>query len=371
MIQIKSCFAVAFLLFALTPKAHSFPENIRHGYSNCVSCHVSPTGGGLLTTYGRELSRELMSTWGRDGEAAFLYGVQSPEWLLLGGDYRAVQMWLDNPTTTNVRYTPMQADLEAGVVTDKWAVVATLGKELSDSDTRSSTGIGISRRHFVKYNISDSMSVRAGRFLPAFGLNVADHNLRIKSDLGWRQRRWSSETYNFEFAYIGEKQNLIVTGVFGRPEDSNLDGEKGITVSGTTLVGENKKLGAMIWSGETRDANRVVVGLNGIFGFTEHIHWLTEFDVQKSTAKSSKAETNGFVTYNRFGYEVYKGIHLTGTHEYSHTNTQVVNGQTQIYGPGFLFYPRPHFELAGVWSWVKSGAQATTNVGTLLVHYYF
>ncbi len=33
--------------------AHALPTMIRLGYPNCVSCHVSPQGGGLLTRYGR------------------------------------------------------------------------------------------------------------------------------------------------------------------------------------------------------------------------------------------------------------------------------------------------------------------------------
>jgi hypothetical protein len=29
------------------------PTMIRLGYSDCATCHVSPQGGGLLTSYGR------------------------------------------------------------------------------------------------------------------------------------------------------------------------------------------------------------------------------------------------------------------------------------------------------------------------------
>ena len=56
-------------------------------YTRCTACHYSPTGGGLLTPYGRLLShRELSTTGGTadapaagaedapHGEQAFLYG---------------------------------------------------------------------------------------------------------------------------------------------------------------------------------------------------------------------------------------------------------------------------------------------------------
>ena len=56
-------------------------------YTRCTACHYSPTGGGLLTPYGRLLSHRELSTTGATGEApaagaeddphgeqAFLYG---------------------------------------------------------------------------------------------------------------------------------------------------------------------------------------------------------------------------------------------------------------------------------------------------------
>src|SRR4051794_39985225 len=87
--------------------ASAFPENIRHGYINCNSCHVNPNGQGLLNAYGRELSVALQSYGkfffepakkeGQSGEAhgessgdepdqegQFLYGYFAhPKWLLL------------------------------------------------------------------------------------------------------------------------------------------------------------------------------------------------------------------------------------------------------------------------------------------------
>ena len=56
-------------------------------YTRCTACHYSPTGGGLLTPYGRLLSHRELSTSGANGaapvageeddphgEQAFLYG---------------------------------------------------------------------------------------------------------------------------------------------------------------------------------------------------------------------------------------------------------------------------------------------------------
>src|SRR5215510_1649696 len=45
--------AVALLVLAGFAPAYALPNMIRLGYPNCVSCHVSPQGGGLLNAYGR------------------------------------------------------------------------------------------------------------------------------------------------------------------------------------------------------------------------------------------------------------------------------------------------------------------------------
>ena len=55
-------------LVVSTNNSWAFPEMVRHNYSNCSSCHVSPSGGGVLTQYGRELSSAILSIWGAENE---------------------------------------------------------------------------------------------------------------------------------------------------------------------------------------------------------------------------------------------------------------------------------------------------------------
>ena len=77
----------AFLLvIGLASTAEAEPTFLAKQYTRCTACHYSPTGGGLLTPYGRLLShRELSTTGGTAtptpdatddllGEPAFLFG---------------------------------------------------------------------------------------------------------------------------------------------------------------------------------------------------------------------------------------------------------------------------------------------------------
>ena len=48
------------LLWLLVGPAHAHSWMIREGYATCAECHLDPSGGGLLTDYGRAQSEILM-----------------------------------------------------------------------------------------------------------------------------------------------------------------------------------------------------------------------------------------------------------------------------------------------------------------------
>ncbi len=52
-------------------RAQAYPWMIKHGYTLCATCHNDPSGGELLTGYGRVLSAEVLSThWHKAAPAA-------------------------------------------------------------------------------------------------------------------------------------------------------------------------------------------------------------------------------------------------------------------------------------------------------------
>ena len=68
-------------LVAGQSRATAEPVFLSRQYTRCPNCHFSPTGGGLLTPYGRSLSREELSTFGASRasgspgrEQEFLFG---------------------------------------------------------------------------------------------------------------------------------------------------------------------------------------------------------------------------------------------------------------------------------------------------------
>lgn len=361
----------AFLSFyIISHAAWAFPEMIRHGYVNCMSCHVSPSGGGILTQYGRELSKELLSTWSKEGEQDFLYGAvkKRPEWLNLGGDIRSLVLYRDTPAVKEGRVTQMQADLEFAASASKFILVATAGyKEPPPSNPKDNERF-ISRRHYLNYRPSDELSFRAGKFSPAFGINTQDHAIVTKRGLNWDQ---GSETYNFESAWIGEKLNAYVAAIFGRPDQVELRRETGgaATISYSFL--DRYKAGVSYFNGSNSVGKRQVYGPWGILGFTDKITLLVEFDFQSYKLNNSATNQNGYVSYTKFDYEFAQGLHGFLTQEFQNLDTSRSDQLAKVSGVGLQFFPRPHFDfIISYQRHTMESIPEATHLMFLLFHFY-
>jgi len=51
---------VALFVSLYPSRAHAYTWMIKHGYASCPVCHADPSGGELLTAYGRVQSDELL-----------------------------------------------------------------------------------------------------------------------------------------------------------------------------------------------------------------------------------------------------------------------------------------------------------------------
>jgi len=91
-------FIVALGLLLMARPTSAYPWMIRHAYAGCNQCHADPSGGGLLTEYGRAQGELLLRTqYGKAPEepgriAEFLGFIQTPTPLLLGGDVRGAMV---------------------------------------------------------------------------------------------------------------------------------------------------------------------------------------------------------------------------------------------------------------------------------------
>ena len=228
------------LFFLSSGNAFAFPEMVRHGYLNCTSCHVSPTGGGVLTAYGRELSKDVLASASKEGEEDFAYGlIKPPEWLSMGGDFRELGLYQENATSRQGQTIIMQNELEgAGTIDKKIIFDGTFGYFDAPNNQPLLQHL-ISRRHFVVIKPTETSSFRVGKFMPAYGINTADHQTMIRHGIGFQDE--GTESYNLEAAWIGETLNAYATVIFGRPDSKTLDRETGAALSSAMGIGDTHK----------------------------------------------------------------------------------------------------------------------------------
>lgn len=352
-----------------TNSAHAFPEMIRHGYVNCTTCHVSPSGGGLMTQYGRSLSRELLSWKGYEGEEDLLQGLikaeQLPQWLNVGGDIRAVQTQRENKAIRDLRFIWMQADLEAAVTHGRWTALGTIGRI-----ERRTGPSAESRRYFAMYQATDELAVRAGKFTPAYGLNIPDHFINVRRELGFDNDR---ETNNLEVSWIGEAWNAFATFVTSPGEITPTQRENAVSLKVERAVLDRFKIGMSAWSGKSDVTDRKMLGVQGALGITPRLYLLTESDLQWKETLATSRTSRGFFNHQRLGYEVVQGVHLIALNEYTHTDLDDAMSVRDSYGAGATFYPRPHLEFQGVWqkARARSSGEQYDDFAWLLAHYYF
>lgn len=372
-------------------RAFAFPETIRYGYTSCTQCHASPTGGGALNSFGRGFAQSFMSKWGADGEGKFAHGkVDLPESVMIGGDVRIVGLRRNNGLVTQDKLMAMQADFEAvWKPIEQLTVAGSMGKYQTQIQ---------SQRHYVMYQPTDSWSLRVGKFMPAFGLNVPDHAIATKRWLGWNE---GSSTYRAEGAWLGEKGEVIITStlrqnsaggeeeeeeeeegaslrrVAAEAEEEELAQESGYSARGAWYVSDTVQVGLSGFMGRGELYDRQVVGPFVSAGFGQNFFLLSEVDFQSEKQlgeDESMPETRAVrATYNKAGWEVDQGLVLYATLENLATNEPNRDvGYTSL-GTGVQWFPRPHLEMTA------SIQRRTENAfdghvggyGTMMFHYYF
>lgn len=355
------------ILLGAAPRAHAFPELVRKGYGNCISCHVSTTGGGVLTAYGRELSLEALSWMGTEQESQFGFGlVPTPEWAALGGDVRAVQTYRNTATFVSEQWIWMQADLEAAATYGRFTADATAGIDY--------LGNFVSRRHYLIFNATDEVHLRGGRFLLAYGINTADHIIATRRNDLLDLDDEDMESYNVEASYLGENLNVYLTGTFGRPNPTIVGEEldHGAAASAGYYLGQKYKVGLSAYKGQNDLRDRFITGPWAILGFTPNSFLLSEWDLQDK-ALAGEDHFWGLASYDKLDYELLKGWHAYLEQDYYRDRFADPAAETfQSYGAGLQIFPAPHFEVNLSWSKVKNSLVDTDfeDYAWLMLHFY-
>jgi hypothetical protein len=361
---------VAAFLAALWPAAAgAFPGSVRWGYANCRSCHHNVAGGGVLTPYGRQLSRELLSTWGSETEAQFGYGgLKTPAWLSLGGDVSLIETAHSATSAAPVHL--LGADFEAAVVRGRFQAVGSVGHDPGDpGDPVGAQDTGfISRRHYLEYALSPTLFVRAGRFLPNYGIWNGDLRIATRAGVGWDT---NATSYNLEINRVAEHLSAGVTAIGGRLDGDAGERERGGAATASLFFGGKRKVGLSVLATHARAQDRQAAGVHGVFGSGRHAYLLTETDVQRRDVAGTGVTWEVFSNWC-LARETVKGLYVLLIDEISRRPRVPPERLSHSYGAALRWFPRPHVELQLRWRHQDENAVSPAELDgvTAFVHLY-
>jgi len=319
-------FLLATTVLASTASAE--PTFLAKQYTRCTTCHYSPTGGGLLTPYGRLLSHRELSTTGGSatgpsadaaddphGEQAFLYGALGTALgpVHLGLELRPAHLRIGFPGGHQDMNFLMNLDLIGAFQKNGWTAYGTVGREPPNAAVRNGRTLPdaafISYEHWISYQTDEGLSIRAGRFMPAYGVRLADHTAYTRSDLDLDR---NDQVYGLEVSdTIGSSLVQVMVSP-GKAEAILHDSsQRGFSTAGRwqfDLAPRAAIVGSVVYRHSTNvDPKSGAVG--SAFGFapTSHVSIWTEAD---ANLQPKAVGGHSWVVVNETSVEVYRGIWL-------------------------------------------------------------
>ena len=356
-------------------RADAYPWMLRHGYGGCATCHTDPTGGELLTPYGRVQSDLILRMrYGKDGVSAaaseqsgsgsfdsfdafdetpqgaaeaaeqpeeeaaagggglgdssgFLWGlVEPPDWLLLGGSIRTATLY---DWGEDVSVFPMQADLYAQLKFGSVRAAGSIGAarvEAGSPHARAAqitTSQGkdfnlISRTHWVGVDFTDEYLLRAGRLNLPFGVRIPEHIAWVREET--RTDRESDQQHGLALSYSGSYLRGELMAILGNYQiNPDKFRERGYSlflealVASSLGVGVNSLVTTAQADRETFEDETTLRQSHGLFA-----RLVPASQVAVLAEGDALLETDtdlGYVGFLQLDYEPVQGLHFLVTGE--------------------------------------------------------
>jgi hypothetical protein len=330
-----SCGSVAVLpLLLLLQQAKAVPRYSTRYEQNCNLCHVNPTGGGMRSLYATQYLIPEEIAMKRPGEE--LLKSINPEItnnVTIGADFRTMHFYSDKDAHA-LNFFEMQADLYVAFQMDRLSLYYNRGMN------QSYEAFGLA------YVLPWDGYVKAGRFVPAYGVKFSDHTMFTREYLGFRPPNHTDVgvelgTYPGRFAFHLSALN----GAPGRTFDDNTE----LEVAARGAYRFNVAGVAMTAGGSLRHNPRtgITQDAGGAFGsimLGQRLFWVGEFDWLRNKPDGQDA-TNAIVTSNEFTYLVHKGVELEATFDYYDPDKDYQTGSEQRYGGGVFVFVSPFVGL--------------------------
>jgi hypothetical protein len=374
-------FVVGILALVLWPsRADAYPWMIRHEYNNCIACHTDPSGGGLLTPYGRAQSQVLLSTKYSNeevnpGKFIFFAGfAELPNSVNLGAWFRTgyIKRPADNPGSGD-NIVAMRYDFQAQFNVDKVKFNVSVGLSPRD-EARGQSQLAwvtrrqgplngtlvpkevqvVSREHWVGYEISDAMLLRAGRINLPFGLRNFEHNSWVRD--ATRTDYNQGQQHGATFAFGNEHLRTEVMGILGNFQvGPDTFRERGYAGYVEFVAGQYQAIGfssMMTYAGTDLRSQgdgsnfRQAHGPYTRYTITKPVVLLAEVDVLTNSFKDQPTRV-GWTGFGQLDIEPVQGFHILGTGEFLRPGLADFATERTNFGVwgGLWWFPIPHLDV--------------------------
>lgn len=323
------------LLLGLPSDAQAYPWMIRHHYASCGSCHVDPSGGGLVTEYGRAQSELLVAAGGQaaaeKGEVSrstgFLFGaVMPPQWLNMAFSFRGGAIATRSASATSVFPVQMVSDLRASATFGPVRASGTVGFAMRRAQAASLTpweaNNVVSREHWLGVDAADqTLLFRVGRIVLPFGLRNVEHNSWVRSstrtDLNDSQQHGLAVAYNVEglrAEVMGFVGNLQLNPSYYR--EQGYAGYAELTLAPNAALGVSSLMAQSRYDVATREPYllRQAHGLFGRWAPVGPLVLMGEVDALSERAQGGDRRL-GLTGLLQADVEPVQGLHLIATSE--------------------------------------------------------
>jgi hypothetical protein len=218
--------------------AAAYPQFQLSKDQTCTSCHISPAGGLLLNENGL-MTADTLSTFHQPPEAAH-GALVGPSWLQVSADLRGGS-GLIYDVGMHPNAFPMQGDGDIGIHGHGFTFVGMLGLQQGHDVST----VPVSREHWVMWQpdegASDGLYVRAGRFMPVYGLRFAEHTAYTRRYGG---TPLYGEAYGAAVEYVKSAYEVHVTGFVHDPIQYSAEPGNGAAAYGEVRLSTKASVGA-------------------------------------------------------------------------------------------------------------------------------
>lgn len=340
--------------------ASAYPHFISYGYSSCINCHYSSSGGGALNDYGRAIfavevaARDFVDEKTTDDElserSGFLGATQLPWWFRPGLKYRG--LWMrNNPGSTNTqvdRYINMQQDLNLNFFFDqkqKFTLVTTTSyadryPPYPDIEKWST----FTKEYYLRWKITGNYWLYVGQMDKVFGIRDPDHTAVSRKVLRLGQYDQSQGAI-FHITY--PEWDIAFNYFMGNAKEPETDKQKGFSTSGEYQIMEKFKVGGSFLSSSSETIDWKILSAHTRIGLQKGSAFLAEAGLKEKKNKTlnlAKTPLGSYIWLSSM-INIRRGYNILSNIEFSRNDINQTSDELYRWSFGTIFFPIPRTEI--------------------------